>query len=733
MHLHSANCAAASSRPPAIGLPLPRCNSRPCPRSRCRVSEETQTWTSADGLDWLAQQSERIAQENSQDRIAERVGLHIHGRRVVREGPIQEDDPKRFYLHAQLAKAAKEGQPEAADKLLEQMRRLGLVPGPRAFHAAVFANLRAGSASGALQALRQCWDAGLLPLTESYAAVIKAFVDAGDVDTAAAVYASHQRATGAPAQQPWQLLALGLYCAGQVERANEVVAEGRAAGLVPPPKLHVCIIEQLCKEGRADEAREVLQEAEAEAPPTSEHYAPIVLELVRQGRLAEAEAAWREARKRPEDLQSAQRGRGVFHAERSMGEALLAAYIAAGLPPRQLKGKLNSLGMGMELALVPLPEPLYTKARLQIALEEDNFQEAMLRWRELEAIGVLLEQVSPDVLAALLQLMSRHDSPTELYQLLRKMYDDQVPLPKACTEPDPATGCTFVGAWVHARAAAQRAAEAAALRAALIEGDAEEGALEELTPKRPVDPERYIWVDGVPLDPETHQVVDHRGKAVPMTKMTTLQLRAELSHRQSSLNGKRKELAKRLQAVRQQTTVQEGRSKHVMVVQESRWDLGHQLSQQEVLEEAAADDEDDELDAEDEGPEPLGEDDDDDPLATELLMDDGEGKRRRRRGDDEDEEGVDDFDGDFVMSSLSARLVDRTEREASPFPSSRPDFSDASAGPQAAATIAAAAAAMGASLSEGDRAALVQFIRGRPDTQAAAMASELLGTEVALF
>ena len=54
---------------------------------------------------------------------AQRVGLHLHGRRVVREGPIQEDEPRRFYYHTLLAKAAKQGVPEDAERVLDEMRR----------------------------------------------------------------------------------------------------------------------------------------------------------------------------------------------------------------------------------------------------------------------------------------------------------------------------------------------------------------------------------------------------------------------------------------------------------------------------------------------------------------------------------------------------------------------------------------------------------------------------------
>jgi hypothetical protein len=63
-----------------------------------------------------------------------------------------EDDPRRFSFHRRLQAAAERGDVAAATTALGDMAAAGLPPGPRAWHVAAVAHLKAGDIDGALAA-----------------------------------------------------------------------------------------------------------------------------------------------------------------------------------------------------------------------------------------------------------------------------------------------------------------------------------------------------------------------------------------------------------------------------------------------------------------------------------------------------------------------------------------------------------------------------------------------------
>ena len=110
---------------------------------------------------------------------------------------------------SELFLSAKEGKPEAAEEVLRTMLADGFQPGPRAYHALIFAYVKSGSASGALDVirrahssgkasfmflyLRSCVQKGAKPLTESYVILIHAFMKEQNLKTASAVFTSMSR------------------------------------------------------------------------------------------------------------------------------------------------------------------------------------------------------------------------------------------------------------------------------------------------------------------------------------------------------------------------------------------------------------------------------------------------------------------------------------------------------------------------------------------------------------
>lgn len=160
------------------------------------------------------------------DTLARKVGLHIRGRASFRENNTDESDPARHQYHMELKRNATAGDAEAAERTIGNMEAAGLAPGPRAYHAYVFAYVKASKPDGALAAIRRCWDAGVVPLPETYAAVVAAHLGVRDLDTAEAVLASNRRA-GVDCTRSWQLLVAGLFRMGAGTKAMEAYAQVR--------------------------------------------------------------------------------------------------------------------------------------------------------------------------------------------------------------------------------------------------------------------------------------------------------------------------------------------------------------------------------------------------------------------------------------------------------------------------------------------------------------------------
>lgn len=144
----------------------------------------------------------RIAQASAPEepRAYEPVGMHIRGKSTVYENVFDENDPARFQYHRcfdstaearpgrhwrpplppallhfvllvqlaiglsggcrKLASLALQGDYEEAGQVLGQMMQDGFTPGPRAYHAVIFSNVRGDNAAGALAVLQEASNAG---------------------------------------------------------------------------------------------------------------------------------------------------------------------------------------------------------------------------------------------------------------------------------------------------------------------------------------------------------------------------------------------------------------------------------------------------------------------------------------------------------------------------------------------------------------------------------------------
>ena len=88
---------------------------------------------------------------------------------------VPEDSPEVEWHHQRLAEFARQGAGENAREVLLEMMETGLLPGPKAYHAAVYACAAAGDPVGGVSVLRRAVEAGVKPLPQSFFAVLRAF------------------------------------------------------------------------------------------------------------------------------------------------------------------------------------------------------------------------------------------------------------------------------------------------------------------------------------------------------------------------------------------------------------------------------------------------------------------------------------------------------------------------------------------------------------------------------
>ena len=155
---------------------------------------------------------------------------------------IDESDPQRAQFHKVLLAAAKLGHPDRAGLVLKAMLDADLPPGPRAWHSVIFAHVKAGDAFGALDATRSAWQAGITPLPESYSVLIYALMEADEVDKAVAVLQSMLNAEveGRPG---WLMLTTALFRKGAMKRALDFIEFGEEQGWAPNANLMEYVIE----------------------------------------------------------------------------------------------------------------------------------------------------------------------------------------------------------------------------------------------------------------------------------------------------------------------------------------------------------------------------------------------------------------------------------------------------------------------------------------------------------
>ncbi|KAK9843477.1 hypothetical protein WJX81_004550 [Elliptochloris bilobata] len=172
-----------------------------------------------------------------------------------RRWDFDEAAPERFPHHRRLYSAAKAGDVEGAEAVLQEMSAAELLPGPRAYHALVVAHAKAGDADGALSAVQRgytaLYDLGLQPMPETYVVLIHANVAAGEVERAEAVYSSMQR-QGYDARCGWLMLTCELFRRGYPHEALRYVEQGRLEhGWEPNGDIYELLISWLCALARS--------------------------------------------------------------------------------------------------------------------------------------------------------------------------------------------------------------------------------------------------------------------------------------------------------------------------------------------------------------------------------------------------------------------------------------------------------------------------------------------------
>ncbi|GAQ83055.1 Pentatricopeptide repeat and SAP domain containing protein [Klebsormidium nitens] len=139
----------------------------------------------------------------------------------------------RLQFMMRLARAAREGDVDAAEGGLSEMRALGLKPGAKIHHSVVCAYATQGDGEGAVQALRRALATGEHPLPETFKAILQCFAKAGLGARVDQVLALLER-EGHDALGPWQWVVDELVKHGHITDANRVFTHGAAGGLPVP-------------------------------------------------------------------------------------------------------------------------------------------------------------------------------------------------------------------------------------------------------------------------------------------------------------------------------------------------------------------------------------------------------------------------------------------------------------------------------------------------------------------
>ncbi|KAK9868952.1 hypothetical protein WJX84_008719 [Apatococcus fuscideae] len=444
---------------------------------------------------------------------------------------------ERASYHRTLLQAAQSGNATSVEGTLHAMTAAGMPPGPKAYHALIFAHARAGNAAGALAAIRREYMAGIQPLPETYTTLMVALLAEGEMEQAEQVLQSVSRAQ-LPVFSCWTMLVSGLFKRGQMEHGQALLQQGVEGGLQPDGPVLEELIKCLCRKEMHGAAYKAVTETmkEYNVQPELKHVVPVV-------QLYAAAGQYDQARRLISDMSrehDAVSNIAVYNAFLKGAVDHRSAQAAQGRTAEgfsdqlmDLRGELAQVSLSPSLETFALLTELYVlagdiKASTEAFLGTSGTGRSVRRSR-----ATSFAQQS--AVGKLITFLARQGQPDPLLAVLRAVDTDAQPLPVETMQDTDAEGRSFLTRWLPSWIQAQQPSAPSMPEGGLMQRH------EELEQQR--------VIDGVLIGAGNCAITDD-GAVISPSKMTVDQIRAELIARDLPIEGKRKEIYKRLQAAR---------------------------------------------------------------------------------------------------------------------------------------------------------------------------------------
>lgn len=167
------------------------------------------------------------------------------------------------------------GQPHEAERLVREMGRAGVDPGPRLYNVLIAAHGRAGDLQGIEEAERRMRAANVRPNAATHGARVAAYVRCDELARAErALNSGRSDKPGAtPGVHAYTALVQGLVRAGQIEEARGWLRTMREDGVAPNAHTYSVIVDGLVRRGELAKAEAMLEAMRAEGvEPTAVTY-----------------------------------------------------------------------------------------------------------------------------------------------------------------------------------------------------------------------------------------------------------------------------------------------------------------------------------------------------------------------------------------------------------------------------------------------------------------------------
>eukprot|EP00210_Caulerpa_lentillifera_P005205 g4973.t1 len=415
-----------------------------------------------------------------------------------------------------LYRAAMEGRTNAAEEVIRDMIALGIQPGPKAYHALIFAYAKSGNSSGALNAIRRAHASGLNPLTESYLVLIHTFMKENNPTKAKSVFRSMTRPdANVNIQAGWNTLTSLLFQTGSAVDARTLLEEGRNEDFLLDNKLYTESIKQHCQQGQIELALEDLSEVliyemydERGLHPIAEQIEPL-LECVASttsGQLLMM--LW--LLQLPQKVTSSCYYKALRAIINQWDSGNQYSSDIFNFVWEELLKNNDLVDRDLESTV------LYLMAEIKRGNVMDA-QRIFIQEQLADVDGYQKKKLVSEVLSQLLVALSSQGLPIAMHNLLLILSITNMRVPDEAFIPD-SKGRTFVTQWLDGR-----------LENVLAEVDNDEVNQQEKVTFTP-DGRRIVIVDGVKIG-FGNCVVDDDGRIVPLSGLRIFELRAECKMR----------------------------------------------------------------------------------------------------------------------------------------------------------------------------------------------------------